>query len=130
MIKTYSYSIKNNYWIEYYEENILLDLSFNKTPFKEMRLFYIYILTNKRHGTLYIGITSNLERRIFEHKNSQIDGFTKKYDLKMLVYFDESDDIAAAIQKEKQMKKWNRSWKIALIEKHNPQWVDLAKNWF
>lgn len=87
---------------------------------------YIYILTNKRNGTLYIGVTSDLARRIDEHKTHAVDGFTKKYDLDQLVWYETHDSIEEAIAREKQLKKWNRNWKLALIEKDNPEWNDLA----
>ena len=87
--------------------------------------YYIYILANKRNGTLYIGVTSNLVKRVYEHKNNIIDGFTKKYSIHKLVYYEITDDIESAIRREKQLKKWNRKWKINLIEKNNPEWIDL-----
>lgn len=87
--------------------------------------YYIYILSNKRNGTLYIGVTNDLVRRVYEHRNDLIDGFTKKYGLHNLVYFEHSTDANAAICREKQLKKWNRKWKIRLIEKENPEWKDL-----
>jgi len=87
--------------------------------------YYIYILANKRNGTLYIGVTSNLVKRAYEHKNNIIDGFTKKYNIHKLVYYEISDDIESAIRREKQLKKWNRKWKMNLIEKNNPEWKDL-----
>ena len=93
-----------------------------------MKDYYIYILTNKKHGTLYIGITNNLMRRIYEHKNGIIKGFTKKYNLDKLVYFEQTTDINAAIQREKRLKKWNRAWKIELIESINPEWKDLSES--
>jgi len=86
---------------------------------------YIYIMSNKKDGTLYIGVTSNLLKRVHEHKESFIDSFTKKYNLKYLVYFEFFDDISEAIKKEKQLKNWKREWKIELIEKENSEWVDL-----
>lgn len=82
-------------------------------------------MTNKPKGTLYIGITNDLIRRSYEHRNSLIDGFTKKYNLKMLVYFEVFDRVEDAILREKRLKKWNRQWKIELIEKSNPDWSDL-----
>ncbi len=85
----------------------------------------VYILSNKKNGTLYIGITSNLLKRIYEHKNSFVEGFTSKYNLTKLVYFEMHNDITEAIRREKQLKKWYRDWKIALIEKENPNWNDL-----
>ena len=85
----------------------------------------VYLLASKRNGTLYIGVTSNLPARIWQHKNDQIDGFTKKYRVHRLVYFELHEEMTAAIQREKQLKKWRRAWKIELIEKDNPEWRDL-----
>lgn len=85
----------------------------------------VYILASKRNGTLYIGVTSNLITRIWEHKNDLADGFTKKYKVHQLVYFEQHQDMVNAITREKQLKKWNRTWKLALIEKSNPDWRDL-----
>lgn len=87
--------------------------------------YYIYILSSKRNGTLYIGVTSNLVKRIYEHKNNIIEGFSKKYNIHKLVYYEITDDIESAIRREKQLKKWNRKWKMNLIEKNNPEWKDL-----
>ncbi len=81
--------------------------------------YYIYILTNERNGTLYIGVTNNLVRRLYEHQNGLVDGFTKKYKVKMLVYFESTEDVISAIAREKAMKKWSRSWKISLIQSVN-----------
>lgn len=92
--------------------------------------YYIYILASKKNGTLYIGVTNNLERRMYEHKNGLIKGFTKKYNIKNLVYYEETDDVSIAITREKQLKKWEREWKLKLIEKENPGWEDLSKDWF
>ncbi|MBI4642960.1 MAG: GIY-YIG nuclease family protein [Deltaproteobacteria bacterium] len=86
-------------------------------------------MTNKS-GTIYVGVTNNLERRIFEHKNSLIKGFTKKYNINRLVYYEETNDILAAIEREKQIKGWLRDKKIALIESINPEWKDLTEDWF
>jgi putative endonuclease len=85
----------------------------------------VYILTNKPHGTLYIGVTSNLVQRIWQHKSNLVPGFTHKYNLHKLVYYEMSGNMEAAIQYEKQLKKWNRQWKIELIEAMNPEWNDL-----
>jgi putative endonuclease len=87
--------------------------------------YYVYILASKRNGTLYIGVTNDLIKRIYEHKNDLVDGFTKKYRVHMLVYFEQTNDIGIALQREKRLKKWNRKWKIELIEKSNPKWLDL-----
>jgi len=86
---------------------------------------YVYILASKRNGTLYIGVTNDLIKRIYEHKNSLVRGFTEKYKVHKLVYYEEHSDIYEAIEREKQMKKWNRKWKINLIEEFNPEWEDL-----
>ncbi len=90
-----------------------------------MKQYYVYILASKKNGTLYIGVTNDLLRRIYEHKEGIIDGFTKKYGVKMLVYYEITSDINSAIKREKTLKKWNRQWKIDLIEKSNPNWSDL-----
>lgn len=90
-----------------------------------MKEYYIYILASKRNGTLYIGVTNNLIRRIYEHKQNLIDGFSKKYNVHILVYFEAMTNIETAITREKQLKRWDRDWKITLIEKSNPQWKDL-----
>jgi putative endonuclease len=85
----------------------------------------VYILANRRNGTLYIGVTSNLQKRAWEHKNDFAQGFTKRYGVQRLVYFELYEDMMSAIRREKQMKKWNRAWKLELIEKQNPAWRDL-----
>ena len=90
-----------------------------------MKNSYVYILASKRNGTLYIGVTNDLIKRIYEHKNSLVRGFTEKYKVHKLVYYEEHSDIYEAIEREKQMKKWNRKWKINLIEEFNPEWEDL-----
>jgi putative endonuclease len=91
-----------------------------------MNTYYVYIIASKRNGTLYIGVTNNLERRIAQHKLEEFEGFTKKYAVHLLVYYEWFSDIHEAIQREKQLKKWNRAWKLELIEKKNPQWIDLS----
>ena len=85
----------------------------------------VYIIASKRNGTLYIGVTSNLVKRIWEHKNDRVKGFSQKYQVHILVYFELHEAMDAAIVREKQLKKWNRSWKIRLIEEQNPEWQDL-----
>jgi putative endonuclease len=87
------------------------------------------MITNKRNGTLYIGVTNNLERRIFEHKNKLIKGFSKTYGLNSLVYYESFQHINDAIKREKNMKKWKREWKIKLIESENKYWKDLSESW-
>jgi putative endonuclease len=88
---------------------------------------FVYILTNRPNGTLYVGVTSDLVRRIAEHREGAVQGFTKRYGLKRLVYFEVYDDIHAAIQREKNMKHWSRTWKARLILASNPQWNDLLE---
>ncbi len=87
--------------------------------------YYVYILASQRNGTLYVGVTNDLVKRVYEHKQKLVDGFTKKYGLGILVYYESTGDIMGAIQREKQIKKWNRAWKLRLIEKSNPDWKDL-----
>jgi putative endonuclease len=91
-----------------------------------MKKYYVYILTNKPKGVLYVGITNNLYRRVYEHKKKLVIGFTQKYNLKQLVFFEETNDVSSALQREKQLKNWHRQWKINLIEEANPAWKDLA----
>ncbi|WP_456756345.1 MULTISPECIES: GIY-YIG nuclease family protein [unclassified Bradyrhizobium] len=89
------------------------------------RSYYVYILPSHIGGTLYIGVTNNLTRRVGEHKLKLIKSFTEKYDVVKLVYFEQFDDPDNAIKREKRLKKWNRAWKVRLIEQHNPNWEDL-----
>lgn len=89
------------------------------------KTYWVYILCSCKNGTLYIGITSNLPRRIYEHKNGLADGFTKRYNVHKLVYAEPYNNVTDAIGREKRMKKWNRDWKIKLIEENNPDWNDL-----
>lgn len=95
-----------------------------------MHKSYIYIVSNKKDGSLYIGVTSDLTKRIYEHKNKLIKGHTEKYNLDKLVYFELFDQIDLAIVREKQLKNWHRQWKINLIEKDNPNWEDLYEKLF
>jgi putative endonuclease len=88
--------------------------------------YYVYIMASRRNGTIYIGVTNDIERRVAEHKQGLIEGFTKDYRVHLLVYLEWFSDIRNAIQCEKQMKKWNRQWKLNLIEKENPEWIDLS----
>ena len=90
-----------------------------------MRQFFVYIMTNERYGTLYIGVTSDLARRAFEHREGLVDGFTKRYRLKRLVYYEVFDTAFDAIDREKRLKKWRREWKLDLIAQMNPSWDDL-----
>ena len=94
-----------------------------------MNKYYVYILANKTNSVLYVGVTNNLERRIYEHKNKLLPGFTEKYNVSKLVWYEECSDVKAAIQREKNLKKWKRSWKNALIEKENPDYKDLCSEW-
>ncbi len=89
------------------------------------RAYYVYIMANRREGTLYIGMTNDLVRRIHEHKTGAVPGFSQKYNTKLLVYYEQTDNVEAAITREKQMKKWYRNWKLELIEAFNPDWRDL-----
>jgi putative endonuclease len=93
------------------------------------RQYFVYIITNKSR-TLYTGVTNNLERRVYEHKNKLVPGFTSRYNIRTLVYFEETPDVISAIAREKQIKGWLRSKKISLIEAVNPQWIDLSAEWF
>ncbi|WP_416795685.1 GIY-YIG nuclease family protein [Ciceribacter azotifigens] len=88
---------------------------------------FVYIMTNHKHGTLYIGVTSDLERRIYEHREELVKGFTSTYGLKRLVWYEEHQSIGTAIQREKSLKRWYRRWKIELIESLNPDWRDLYR---
>jgi putative endonuclease len=88
--------------------------------------YYVYILANNRNGTIYTGVTNDLVRRIYEHKNKLIRGFTKKHTIDKLVYFEETGDVQIALAREKEIKHWKRAWRIALIEKDNPQWKDIS----
>jgi putative endonuclease len=90
-----------------------------------MKPGYTYILASKPHGTLYIGVTSDIIKRVYQHKHNSVPGFTKKYSVHDLVYVETHDDMNAALLREKQLKKWNRAWKINLIERNNPSWNDL-----
>jgi len=87
---------------------------------------FVYIMTNRRNGILYVGVTSNLPSRAYQHREGVVDGFTKRYGLKLLVYYEAFDDIRLAIQREKTMKHWPRAWKVRLIHEMNPQWNDLS----
>ncbi len=88
--------------------------------------YFVYILANKSNKVLYIGVTNDLERRMYEHKNKMVTGFTNKYNLTKLVYFEETSDVKSAIEREKQLKNWHREWKINLINRFNPDWKDLS----
>lgn len=88
-------------------------------------MFYVYIVASKPHGTIYIGMTRDLLKRVYEHKHHLVEGFTKRYGVHQLVYYEQTENVHSAIQREKQLKKWLREWKIALIERMNPVWRDL-----
>jgi putative endonuclease len=90
-----------------------------------MKQYFVYILASKRNGTLYIGVTNNLIKRVYEHKTDLVDGFTKKYRVHNLIYYEIYNSIDDAIVREKRLKKWKRQWKTELIEKNNPEWMDL-----
>ncbi len=94
-----------------------------------MNKFYVYILASQKNGTIYIGATSDLERRVL-HKNKLLKGFTAKYNVDLLVYFEEFTNTQEAFNRERQMKKWKRNWKLKLIEKENPNWNDLSVDWY
>ena len=97
---------------------------------KNVHIYYVYIMSSQRNGTLYIGVTNDLQKRVYEHKTSIIKGFTEKYGVSMLIYFEEFQQINQAIRREKNLKKWKRNWKLKLIEKRNPSWNDLSKDWY
>ncbi len=98
--------------------------------FKTIHQYYIYILASKKNGTLYIGVTNDLERRVLEHKQKINEGFTSKYEVTRLVYFESFQYINDAILREKRLKQWNRQWKINLIEEENKEWNDLSEDWY
>lgn len=91
--------------------------------------YFVYILTNYNETTFYIGVTENLQKRIWEHKNKVVEGFTEKYNVNKLVYYDSTNSIESAINREKQLKRWHRQWKINLIKENNPKMIDLSLNW-
>ena len=92
-------------------------------------MYFVYILSNWNDSVLYIGVTGNLPRRLYEHRNHLVEGFSSKYNTHKLVYFEETTDVYSAISREKQLKKWSRAKKNQLIEKVNPQWADLSSGW-
>ena len=91
--------------------------------------YAVYILTNYNETTFYIGVTGNLQKRIWEHKNKVVDGFTKKYNVDKLVYYEVTEDVQSALNREKQLKRWHRQWKINLIKEMNPEFKDLSEQW-
>ena len=88
-------------------------------------MYFVYIITNRRYGTLYVGVTRDLVRRVYEHRSGFVEGFSKRHDLKLLVWYEAHEDVRAAIAREKLIKKWHRDWKINLIQATNPEWRDL-----
>ena len=94
-----------------------------------MKEYYVYFLTNWNNKVMYIGVTGNLRRRIYEHKNELVDGFTKRYHIHKLVYFEQTSDVNAALEREKQLKKWTRAKKNRLVETANPEWNDISADW-
>ena len=92
-------------------------------------MYFVYVLTNWDDSVLYIGVTSNLPGRLYEHRNGFVEGFTKKYNVHKLVYYETTNDVRAALEREKQLKRWRRDKKNALISKMNPTWDDLSKQW-
>ena len=91
--------------------------------------YYVYLLTNWNNRVIYLGVTNNLERRLYEHKNKLVKGFTEKYNVNKLVYFEETQDVTAAIAREKEIKKWRREKKNQLVNRMNPNWKDLSSGW-
>jgi putative endonuclease len=100
------------------------------TPVRKPKTYYVYILASRRNGTLYIGVTNDLERRVWEHKEGLVPGFTKKHGVKLLVYFQAFTDIGEAIHRETRLKKYKREWKMNLIQRENMEWCDLAEDWY
>jgi putative endonuclease len=113
---------------EFSSESIVCHSEFSSESMNKghyVKIYYIYILASKKHGTLYVGMTNDLVKRIYEHKHKIFEGFTSKYDVDKLVFFEHTNDVQSAIKREKQLKNWHRQWKINLIEKENPNWEDL-----
>jgi len=95
----------------------------------KMKNYYVYLLTNWNNKVMYVGMTNNLERRLYEHKNKLVNGFTKKYNIIKLVYFEETSDVNTALSREKEIKKWRREKKDSLVLIANPEWEDLSEGW-
>jgi putative endonuclease len=93
------------------------------------RIYYVYLITNWNNKVMYVGVTNNLERRIYEHRNKLVKGLTEKYNVNKLVYFEETQDVASAINREKEIKKWRREKKDQLVNRINPTWKDLSSGW-
>ena len=98
---------------------------FRESRMTRKKLPCVYLLASKRNGTLYVGVTSDLVKRVWEHKDDLVEGFTSKYSVHLLVYYEMHEDMLGAITREKQIKKWDRSWKLKLVERNNPEWKDL-----
>ena len=94
------------------------------------RQYFVYMLTNWNHKVIYVGVTNNLIRRVYEHKKKLVEGFTQKYNVSKLVYYEETNDVVAAISREKEIKKWRREKKDNLVVRSNPNWLDLSSEWF
>lgn len=107
-----------------------IQFSRNILVMRRERMFYVCIMASKPWGTLYVGVTNNIMQRVCQHREETNNGFTKRYAVKLLVYFEEHATVGAAIHREKRIKKWPRAWKINLIRTNNPDWNDLAKNWY
>jgi putative endonuclease len=103
---------------------VLNRAAFTAAQFSEMA-YYVYLLTSKKHGTLYLGVTNDLIRRLYEHRSKEVEGFTSRHGVDKLVWFEIYENVMTAIAREKQLKKWRRDWKTRLIEEQNPGWVDL-----
>ncbi len=97
---------------------------------KTIHQYYVYILASKIRGTLYIGVTNDLQKRVYEHKTGDKKGFSEKYNVNQLMYFETFQNVNEAIEREKNMKKWKLDWKIKLIEKENKKWLDLSEGWY
>jgi len=97
---------------------------------KTIHKYYVYILASQKNGTLYIGMTNALQRRVYQHKTGIVKGFTQKYGVSLLIYFEEFQHVQQAIERENNLKKWKRAWKLKLIEQQNPKWDDLGKDWY
>ena len=95
---------------------------------RTMKNYYVYILSSEQNGTIYTGVTSDIVKRVYEHRNGVVEGFTKKYGVHNLVWFETHNSAVTAINRERQIKKWKRAWKLNLIEEQNPQWTDLYEN--
>lgn len=95
-----------------------------------MKTYFVYIMANKSHSTIYVGFTNNLERRVYEHKQKLTEGFTSRYNINSLLYYEQHHDVHEAILREKQIKKWKTGWKSDLINSLNPEWRDLSEGWY